>query len=58
VRDGQHGAVEELRSDRCLDQIVSFQIDRRCCFIQNENFGFAKKSASQTNKLSLADTEK
>ena len=58
VGDGEDGAVEELGPDCGLDEVVRLEVDGRGGFVQNENFRFAEKSSSETDKLSLTDTEK
>jgi len=57
VCDSDNGASIKLRPDGRLDEVVSFQIDGCCGFIQDENLCLPEESSGQADQLSLAHGE-
>jgi len=48
MRNNKDGAVLEALSERFLDQVVRFQINICGSLVQNQDFGLADYSSSQT----------
>ena len=57
MSNGEHCAVKKLLADCVLYEIVCVVVDRGRCLVQNENLRLAQQCASQTDQLSLANTE-
>lgn len=55
--NSQNSALFELFSDCFLKKTVSFNVHCRGRLVKDQNFGFSKKSTSQTYQLSLTNTE-
>ena len=56
VRDGQHGAVEELGPDGRLDEVVSLKVDRGRGLVEDQNLGLSQQGSGQAHELPLAHT--
>lgn len=57
VSNGDHWAISKLGSYGGLDKIVSFQVDRCCRFIQNQDASLSQQCASQADQLPLPNTK-
>lgn len=55
MRDGEHGAVRELRPDGGLDQVIRLQVDGGRGLVQDQNAGVPQEGAGQAHQLPLAD---
>ena len=53
VSDGEDGAVRELLSDSCLDEIVCLQVHGGRGLVQDEYLGLPEDGPGQTHQLSL-----
>lgn len=55
--NGQHSTVVKLGTDGSLDEVISFQVNGSCGFIQNQDPALAEQGSGQAYQLPLAHAE-
>lgn len=55
MRDGEDGAVRELRPDGGLDQVIRLQVNGGRGLVQDQNAGVPQEGAGEAHQLLLAN---